>query len=104
MSPEEIRRRHRHALSRLVPRTVYRFDTGEPYTVHVEPDADPRFIDSLCEALDMGPYVPVREDPSAAKKEVQAKIDSLKKPSRKRAKGPATMFADLPEDQYSKET
>ncbi len=106
MTPEELHRRHRHALSRLVRRPYVNPLTGERYTVLAEPDADPRFLDSLCEALDGPPYVPVTEDPMAHAKAVKAQIEAMKakgKP-RKRSKGPATLFGELPVDQYSKET
>lgn len=105
MSPEEIHRRHRHALSRLVERRYTNPLTGEVSVIKVEPDADPTFIDSLCEALDGPPYVPVTEDPLSYAKAVKAQIEAAKakgKP-RKRSKVPATMFGEVEVDQYSRE-
>ena len=108
MSPEEIHRRHRHALSRLVPRPYTNAVTGERYTVLVEPDADPRFLDSLCEALDGPPYVSVTEDPLDHAKAVKAQIEAAKAKykakSSKRSKGAATLFGEADIDQYHKET
>lgn len=106
MSPEEIHRRHRHSLSRLVERRYTNPWTGEVSTIKVEPDADMAFINALCEALDGPPYVPVTEDPLAHAKAVKAQIEATKAigKSRRRSKGPATMFDDFPVDQYSKET
>lgn len=107
MSPEEILRRHRHALSRLVPHRYVSPVTGEESTVLVEPDADTTFIDSLCEAIEMGPYVPVTEDPWTEARKVKERIEAEKAKAKlkgkKKDKGPTTLFVEEPEDQYHRE-
>ena len=110
MSPEEIHRRHRHALSRLVPHRYVSPITGEESVVKIEPDADLRFINSLCEAIEMGPYVPVKDDPwteaRLIKERIEAEKAKAKSKGRKKSKGPTTLFEDGPEkevDQYRKE-